>query len=355
MSYCVSGTIRELLSRFRSAGPQCWMMDELEGAELCYPQLHNSSCRALVRPPSEAVLFYALLSSITVLTVALNLLVIISISHFRQLHSPTNVLLLSLATSDLLVGLLVMPVETVRFTESCWLLGDLMCALSYIIGFTLTSASVGNMVLISIDRYVAICYPLQYPNKITRSRVEVCVCLCWACSLLYNGLILKDHLSQPDRQSSCHGECLVVINYVPGAIDLVFTFISPCSVIVVLYMRVFVVAVSQARAMQSHITAVAGGSVTITAKKSERKAARTLGVVILVFLMTFCPYYYPSLTGQDTSNSASFWPIVSWLLYFNSCLNPLIYAFFYPWFRKSIKFIVTLKILEQDSSQANIL
>ncbi|XP_054461025.1 trace amine-associated receptor 13c-like [Anoplopoma fimbria] len=328
-------------------------MDGLEGSELCYPQLLNSSCRGLMRPRPEAVLLYTLLSSVTVLTVALNLLVIISISHFRQLHTPTNLLLLSLAISDLLVGLLVMPVETVRFIETCWLLGDLMCALSYIIGFSLTSASVGNMVLISIDRFVAICYPLQYPNKITRGRIELCVCLCWAGSFLYNGLILKEHLGQPDRHNSCHGECLVVISYVSGTVDLVFTFIGPCSVILILYMRVFVVAVSQARAMRSHITAI--GAVTVTAKKSEKKAARTLGIVILVFLMSFCPYYYPSLAGQDISNSASSWAIVSWLLYFNSCLNPLIYAFFYPWFRRAIKLIVTLKILEQDSSQKNII
>ncbi|XP_051240872.1 trace amine-associated receptor 3-like [Dicentrarchus labrax] len=331
------------------------MMDGLEGADLCYPQLPNSSCRGLMRPHSEAVLLHTLLSCIAVLTVALNLLVIISISHFRQLHTPTNLLLLSLATSDLLVGLLVMPVEMVRFIETCWLLGDLMCGLSYIIGFTLTSASVGNMVLISIDRYVAICHPLQYSNKITRSRVEVSVCLCWACSILYNGLILKDHLRQSDRHNSCYGECVVVINNISGTVDLVFTFIGPCSVILALYMRVFIVAVSQARAMRSHITVVAAGTVTVTAKKSEKKAARTLGIVIMVFLMTFCPYYYPSLAGQDMSNNASSWAIVSWLLYFNSCLNPLIYAFFYPWFRKAIKFIVTLKILKQDSSQANIL
>ncbi|XP_029286347.1 trace amine-associated receptor 13c-like [Cottoperca gobio] len=330
-------------------------MDGLEGEELCYPHLLNLSCRGLMRPRSEAVLLYTLFSSFTVLTASLNLLVVISISHFRQLQTPTNLLLLSLAISDFLVGLLVMPMESMRFIETCWLLGDLICALSYIIGFTLTSASVGNMVLISIDRFVAICYPLQYPNKITRSRIEVSVCLCWACSFLYNGLILKDHLRQPDRHNSCYGECIVVINYVSGTVDLVFTFIGPCLVIIVLYMRVFTVAVSQARFMQSHITAVAGGKCPVTAKKSERKAARTLGIVIFVFLMSFCPYYYPSLAGQDISNSVSSWGIVSWLLYFNSCLNPLIYAFFYPWFRKAIKFIVTLKILEQNSSQANIL
>uniref|UniRef100_UPI0037E76CB8 trace amine-associated receptor 13c-like n=1 Tax=Semicossyphus pulcher TaxID=241346 RepID=UPI0037E76CB8 len=331
------------------------MMDGLEGAKLCYPQLLNSSCRGLMRPRTEAVLLYTLLSSIAVLTVVLNLLVIISISHFRQLHTPTNLLLLSLAISDLLVGLLVMPVETVRFIETCWLLGDVMCALSYIIGFSLTSASVGNMVLISVDRYVAICYPLQYSNQVTRSRVELSVCLCWACSFLYNGLILKDHLRQPDRHNSCYGECLVVINYVSGTVDLVFTFIGPCLFIIILYMRVFIVAVSQARALQSHIIMAAGSRVTVTAKTSEKKAARTLGIVILVFLMSFCPYYYPSLAGQDISNSASSWAIVSWIVYFNSCLNPLIYALFYPWFRKAIKFIVTLKILGQYSSLANII
>ncbi|XP_072239884.1 trace amine-associated receptor 13c-like [Leuresthes tenuis] len=330
-------------------------MDSLDRAELCYPQLLNLSCTGLMRPRSEAVLLYALFSSISVLTVVLNLLVIISISYFRQLHTPTNVLMLSLATSDLLVGLLVMPVETVRFIEPCWLLGDLMCALSYIFGFILTSASVGNMVLISIDRYVAICFPLQYSAKITVSRAEVSVSLCWAFSLIYNGLILKDHLRQPDRYNSCYGECLVVISFVSGTVDLVFTFIVPCSVILILYVRVFVVAVSQARSMQLHITAAAAGAAKVTAKKSERKAARTLGIVIFVFLLTFCPYYYPSLTGQDISNNASSWAIVSWLLYLNSCLNPLIYAFFYPWFRKAISLIVTLKILEQDSSQANIL
>ncbi|KAL3996189.1 neprilysin [Sarotherodon galilaeus] len=321
------------------------MMDSQDRTELCYPELANFSCRGLTRPQPEAVLLYTLFLSVSVLTVALNV----------QLHMPTNVLLLSLAISDLLVGLLVMPVETMRFIETCWLLGDLMCALSYIIGFTLTSASVGNMVLISIDRYVAICYPLQYPTKITHSRAELSVTLCWACSLLYNGLILKEHLRQPDRHNTCHGQCLVVINYVSGAIDLVFTFIGPCSVIIILYMRVFVVAVSQAHAMRSHITAAAAGAVRITAKKSEKKAARTLGVVIFVFLLSFCPYYYPSLAGQDISNSASSWAIVSWMLYFNSCLNPLIYAFFYPWFRKAIWFIVSLKILEKGSSQANIL
>ncbi|XP_035532224.1 trace amine-associated receptor 13c-like [Morone saxatilis] len=330
-------------------------METPEGAELCFPQLLNLSCRKPMPPQSDAMLVYILLTSISLLTAALNLLVIISISHFRQLHSPTNLLILSLAVSDFLVGLLLMPVE-ILFTETCWFLGDLMCALYYYVDFIITSSSVGNMVLISIDRYLAICDPLHYTSRVTLERTKICVCLCWICPIFYNSLILKDFLRQPDSQNSCYGECVVVLNYITGVVDFIFTFIGPITVIIVLYMRVFVVAVSQAQAMRSHITAVTlQGSVRVTAKKSEVKAARTLGVVVAVFLTCFCPYYSPSFVGQDIEDSSSSSPFVVWLLYFNSCLNPIIYAFFYPWFRKSIKLMVTLKILQTDSCDANML
>lgn len=53
-----------------------------EGGELCIPHL-NSSCTKPTHPPSKAMLVYVLLSCISLLTVGLNLLVIISISHFR--------------------------------------------------------------------------------------------------------------------------------------------------------------------------------------------------------------------------------------------------------------------------------
>ena len=231
-----------------------------------------------------------------------------------------------------------------------------MCALYYVVDFIITSSSVGNMVLISIDRYLAICDPLHYTTRVTLNRTKICVCLCWICSVLYNSLILKDFLRHPDSQNSCHGECVVVLNYITGAVDFACTFIGPITLIIVLYVRVFVVAVSQAQAMRSHIAAVTlQGSVSLSAKKSEMKAARTLGIVVVVFLICFCPYYSPSLVGQDIEDSSSSSPVVVWLLYFNSCLNPVIYAFFYPWFRKSIKLIVTLKILQPDSCDAKIL
>ncbi|XP_018527025.1 trace amine-associated receptor 13c-like [Lates calcarifer] len=329
------------------------MMETMEENELCFPQLLNSSCRKLKRTHTEAMFIYILLSSISVLTVTLNLLVIISISHFKQLHTPTNLLLLSLAVSDFSVGLLL-SCESL-LSDGCWDLGDHMCILLSTLNFIMTSSSVGAMVFISIDRYVAICDPLHYSNKITVKRITICICLCWITSVLYNTLILKDNLNQPGRHNSCIGECLVVIYYIETIADLILTFIGPVTVIIVLYLRVFVVAVSQARAMRSHIATVTlQHSETVFAKKSELKAARTLGVVVVVFLICICPYYCSLLTDHNTLFDTTV-PIWAWLMFFNSCLNPLIYVFCYPWFVKSIKLIVTLKILEPDSCEASIL
>ncbi|XP_034550247.1 trace amine-associated receptor 13c-like [Notolabrus celidotus] len=329
-------------------------METYDRTELCFPQLLNASCRRIVRPHFEVMLTYILLSTISVVTAALNLLVIISISHFKQLHTPTNLLLLSLAVSDFFVGLLML--FQIMLIDGCWLLGDLVCTLYQYVAYIVISASVGTMVIISIDRYIAICHPLHYQSKVTRRRVQVCVLLCWSCSAVFQSLVLKDILEKPGRYHSCFGECIFFINYIAGIADLIFTFIVPITVIVVLYMRVFVVAVSQARAIRSHVGAVALQQASRgTVKKSELKAARTLGIVVIVFLICLCPYYCVALTGQDNLLNASSAAFVICLTYFNSCVNPVIYALFYPWFRKSIRLIVSLKILQPDSCNAQVL
>ncbi|XP_040924771.1 trace amine-associated receptor 8a-like [Betta splendens] len=271
----------------------------------------------------------------------------------RQLHTPTNLLLLSLAVSDFFVGkLMLFQMMTI---SGCWLLGDLMCSLYYVVACIMTSVSIGNMVLISMDRYVAICYPLHY-SKVTEKRVQVCICVCWTCSALSNSFLQKDSLERPGRYNSCYGMCVLVVDYIGGRVDLFLSFIGPITVIVVLYMRVFIEAVSQARAMRSNTKTVSlQGSETVMAKKSEIKAARTLGVVILGFLICLCPYFSATLSGQDTLFNTSLSAFAICLFSFNSCVNPIIYAFFYPWFRKSIKTIVTLEILQTGSCEANII
>ncbi|XP_063353702.1 trace amine-associated receptor 13c-like [Pelmatolapia mariae] len=328
-------------------------MEIQKGAEFCFPQLLNSSCRNPTLHWSRSLLLNIVLSFFSPITAALNLLVIISVSHFRQLHTPTNILLVSLAVSDFFVGLLLMPLEIFRNT-TCWILGDLMCSVYWYLNFSFVCATIGNILLISVDRYVAICYPLHYPNRITVARVKLSVCLCWFYAIFYCSFYTKDILIQPGRYNSCYGECVFFINDMAGIIDLVLFFLIPVMVIIVLYTRVFVVAVSQARAMRSHVTAVTLQRSLNQANKSELKAARTLGILVVVFLLCYCPSYFFTFFAEGMLNDPATVFFIT-VIYFNSCLNPLIYALFYSWFRNAVKRIITLQIFTHDTNEANIL
>ncbi|KAJ0070728.1 hypothetical protein NL108_018274 [Boleophthalmus pectinirostris] len=304
---------------------------------LCFPEL-NQSCPQPLLSPSATLLRLALLCTVPPLTVTLNLLVI------TALHTPTNLLLLSLAVSDLLVGLVLMPGEMLR-ESGCWLLGEVMCALYLYVAYVSVSASVIDMVLISVDRYVAICDPLHYTQRVTMRRVSVGVACSWAFSLLYCALILKDNLLYPERTHTCAGECLLVLDFVFAVVDTFVGFILPVGLILIINLVVLVVALSQARAMRVQVVA----QVSVRgARRPRLKAASSLGVLVGIFLLCFTPYQCFSLVGGDLLNS----PVASFLVflvYFNSCLNPLVYALFYPWFRKAVLLIVTLRIFRVDA------
>ncbi|XP_061735465.1 trace amine-associated receptor 13c-like [Nerophis ophidion] len=320
-----------------------------EEAELCFPLLVNTSCRRTPRPRLAVVGIFVLLSTVFLLTVALNLLVIVSISHFRQLQTSTNLLLLSLASSDFLMGFFML--FQIFQLNGCWLFGDMTCAAVYLLDHLISSASIGTMVLISVDRYVAVCDPLHYPVRVTRRRVELSIVLCWSFSSVFNVACSIDTLQRPGRVISCVGECVVLVNRAAGQADLIFSFIGPISAIALLNMRVFVAAVSQARAR----VGVSVPQCSRGPKSSELRAARSLGVVVIAFFVCITPYFCMVVSGQNVALNSSAAAVIICLFYFNSCINPLIYSLFYRWFRKSIKLIVTLQILQPDSSRAHLL
>ncbi|KAG7322664.1 hypothetical protein KOW79_014010 [Hemibagrus wyckioides] len=124
--------------------------------EYCFPD-SNYSCRKEVRTSSSAFFLFLFLSCISLATVLLNLLVIISISHFKQLHTPTNLLIMSLAVADLLVGLVVMPVNIMDLIDNCWYLGRALCSVYPIVNYISVSASAGSLVFIAVDRQTRRC------------------------------------------------------------------------------------------------------------------------------------------------------------------------------------------------------
>ncbi|CAG5986526.1 unnamed protein product [Menidia menidia] len=207
------------------------------------------------------------------------------------------------------------------YIEICWFLGDWVCTLYYTLDYVITSASVVNMVLISLDRYVAVCDPLRYPSRVTTGAARLDVCLCWFSSVVFRLLLVQDHIAEPGRSSSCLGEC-VTNGYYTGVVDTVFTFILPIAVILVLYGRVFSAVLAQARTLRSRVAAIGprhpGAAAAV--RRSELKAAHTLGIVVVVFLICFCPYYFPALEGEDTSVDASSAAFEIWLAHFNQLL-----------------------------------
>ncbi|XP_055726401.1 trace amine-associated receptor 6-like [Salvelinus fontinalis] len=161
-----------------------------EDVQYCF-QDGNSSCRKALLSTSIYITLYIFFSLISAVTVFLNVLVIVSISHFKQLHTPTNLLIVSLAVSDLLVGLIVIPVTTVAIMEPCWGFGEYFCVFYFYITCLCASLSLGNLVLISIDRYVAVCDPLLYHSKITITRIMCCLSITWCFCTIYNAAIIN--------------------------------------------------------------------------------------------------------------------------------------------------------------------
>nr|XP_015214349.1 PREDICTED: trace amine-associated receptor 13c-like [Lepisosteus oculatus] len=234
-----------------------------------------------LRSTAVSVILYVSMFAVVILTLCGNLIVIISITHFKQLHTPTNMLVLSLAVADLLVGVFVMPFDMVKLIESCWYFGSFICSFRTAFSFCLTSVSISSLIFIAIDRYFAVFNPFLYSTKITLNIALFCIVLSWLSSLCYNlSLFFFNGNNDSEKLNACFGDCFILINATWGIIDLLVTFIIPCCVMIILYARIFLVAKKQAQAINSitnQITFTNG--INRISKKSEWKAAKTLGIV----------------------------------------------------------------------------
>ncbi|XP_051780158.1 trace amine-associated receptor 13c-like [Erpetoichthys calabaricus] len=316
----------------------------------------NSSFPKRSQPAAVYVLLYFFSAFLVILTVCGNLLVIISISHFRQLHTPTNILILSLAVADLLLGIFGIPFAMIKIIENCWYFGEILCLVYKLVAFFLTSVSISNLVFIAVDRYIALCDPLRYTSIITVYFVSIFIALGWAFSLVYNVIIISmNRIDSSEGQDGCQHDCFVILSETFIMVDLIITFILPFSVMIILYFKIFTVAKKHAQLISSAVQNCKGGKNKIS-KTSERKAAKKLGIVIGIFLLCWVPYYlcgiidsYLHVTAPPLAKN-----IFISLAYINSSINPIIYALVYPWFQKSVRLIITLKILSPESSLTSL-
>uniref|UniRef100_A0AC35TLK8 G_PROTEIN_RECEP_F1_2 domain-containing protein n=1 Tax=Rhabditophanes sp. KR3021 TaxID=114890 RepID=A0AC35TLK8_9BILA len=140
----------------------------------------NAFCNML---PNVLIAFFLVL--LILLTIFGNILVVLSVVVYKRMRTFTNILLTSLATSDLLVGLMVMPLSLVDLLhQHKWPFNPLLCNIWATTDVLLCTASILNLCIISIDRYLAINYPLKYSRTRSKSMAFGLLSAVWGVSIV---------------------------------------------------------------------------------------------------------------------------------------------------------------------------
>ncbi|XP_068433666.1 trace amine-associated receptor 1-like [Clinocottus analis] len=312
----------------------------------CY-EIDNSQYILTKNPSIICVLLYIFLMLLCVVTISGNLLVIISVSYFQQLHTPTNYLILSLAVADLLVGVIVFPFNMVYSLSSCFYHEGLFCKVRNSFDVSLSLASILNLFCISIDRYYAVCQPLTYRTKISYRVIVIMILLSWGASGMNGVSFIITSL----KNANCVGQC-IIDNHVENNIGPILTFYLPVLIMLCVYVKIFLVAQRQARSIQNTTcqTTKSGAS------KTERKATKTLAIVLGVFIICWTPFFL-CFTYMSFTNRPAPVPVIeklNWLTLSNSMLNPFIYAFFYSWFRSAFRMIISGKLFKGDFTHSKL-
>ncbi|XP_028253601.1 trace amine-associated receptor 1-like [Parambassis ranga] len=290
-------------------------------------------------------LIYVFFGLLAVITTCGNLLVIISIIYFKQLHTPTNSLILSLAVADLMVGIILFPLSMAFSLKSCANFEGLFCKVRGSFDVSLCTCSILNLVCISIDRYYAVCQPLTYRAKINHCVVVTMIMICWGVSALTGIAVIISGLNN----KNCGDRCLIEV-IMSNTVAPILSFYLPVIIMLCIYLKIFLVAQRQARSI--HNTTKCGAAVS----KMERKATKTLAIVLGVFLLCWSPFFL-CISFLPLADDLAPIPVIEsirWLSLSNSMFNPFIYAFFYSWFRSAFRMIMSWKIFQGDFTHCKL-
>lgn len=302
-----------------------------------------------------------------------NLLVILSVIRHEKLRVITNYFVVSLAFADLLVALLAMSFNASVEISGKWVFSMTVCDFWNSCDVLFSTASILHLCCISVDRYYAIIRPLEYPLKMTTKRVAVMLTCVWVSSgiISFIPIFLGWYTTDEwlNKRKSNPPECSFVVNRPYAIISSSVSFWIPCVIMVFAYYRIYLEAVRQEKMLYKTYTGPVmmqnknsipsdDGHITtdmendadpstptkrnINKMKRERKAAKTLGIIMGCFILCWLPFFlwYVSTTmcGKDICpHPVVVESIVFWIGYFNSSVNPIIYAYFNHEFREAFK------------------
>lgn len=324
------------------------------------PETNTSDNRSLTTYSSDSPLFHStsvrvfilcLLIPIPIFAIMGNLFIMAAVARIQSLWTPTNAFVVSLAMADFLVAVLVMPFSLVRSINN-WHFGDSFCRIHFILDVTLCTASIFNLSCIALERYIAICDPLHYPARMSPRRVAMLLLLCWSLPLVISAICVSFGLYTPSPAAVFNSStqqktqtCPATFNVPFGVASSVMSFFIPMVFMLFAYGRIFIVAQKQARWIhaikhhteqlqmnQCHLRMNSTRNVQVHMErfslKKESKAAKTLGLIMGVFLFCWLPFFCLNMIHPLKGYTIS--PLIleacTWLGYANSSLNPFLYV-----------------------------
>ncbi|NWI21060.1 ADA1A protein, partial [Crypturellus soui] len=327
-----------------------------------------SNCTHSAEPlsVSRAVLLGLILGGLIIFGVLGNIVVILSVACHRHLQSVTHYYIINLAVADLLLTSSVLPFSATMEILGYWAFGRIFCNIWAAVDVLCCTASIMGLCIISIDRYIGVSYPLRYPSIVTKKRALWALLCVWVLSLVISiGPLFGWKEPAPEDETVC------LITEEPGYVlfSALGSFYLPLAIILVMYCRVYVVARRESKGLtcglkteksrseevtlRIHRKNAPGASGSTSNSKSkhhfsvrllkfsrEKKAAKTLGIVVGCFVLCWLPFFvvmplgsfFPAMKAPDTLFKITFW-----LGYLNSCINPIIYPCSSQEFKKAFQ------------------
>ncbi|XP_078348990.1 adenosine receptor A3-like [Oculina patagonica] len=242
----------------------------------------------------------------TYTAIMLNIVTIHAMRKTSSLPKTLKTLLLSLAVSDLGVGLLAQPLYIavmVSRTQSTFTAYNIF---TVIFG----NASFLSVVAISVDRFLAIHLHLRYQELVTHKRVVAAVVSIWVLSLLFPLIFWL---------SSAEIANVVII------VNLGLCFISTTIIYFIIYFTVRR-HTNQIQALQVLQVAQNGEMANVS---TQTKSAISTFYIYLVFLVCCLPEYCAGIAILISGTSTTLLGLLLYfktLAFFNSSLNPVIYC-----------------------------
>ncbi|KAE9415391.1 hypothetical protein Angca_008631 [Angiostrongylus cantonensis] len=175
-----------------------------------------------------------LLPLVPTLAVFGNVLVIMAVYKEKCLQTVTNMLIVSLAVSDFLVAICVMSFGVYyERNDFKWSIGQFFCNLYLASDVTCSTASILNLLAISLDRYIAISHPISYAQYGARGgRAIISISIVWAVSVIVGLPILLG--VNPMEENLCEFS-----NAYFNILSSLLSFFFPCTAMIVLYTVIF--------------------------------------------------------------------------------------------------------------------